>query len=185
MSEKTYVTGFRKTTPPIGIIFAYNSKARQDDTFKNWFKPNNEQTTPLYPSLTCCLDLGMVSFSPQNTSEGVSLTSTHPEIGMKLECKTFPVVRKKTSVQGEIETENGVQFLQVPSQLENSQYLPFEGNNYPIKKIGKHYMAIDQSRVLLVFLLQLADLLAQKKIHPGISFMDTYTKALDTFHFTF
>ena len=46
-------------------------------------------------------------------------------------------------------------------------------------------MAIDQSRVLLNFLLMLHEFLSHKRLHPGISLMGTYAKPLDTFHFVF
>ena len=44
-------------------------------------------------------------------------------------------------------------------------------------------MPIDQGRVLLNFLLLLQDFLANKKIHPSISFLANYTNPLDKFHF--
>jgi hypothetical protein len=177
------VEGFRKTEPPIGVIFAYNSEARQCDTFKNWFTPDNDQDTPMYPSLICCLDMGIVSFGPEKAPETVSVTSTNPEIGMKPKCLTFPVARKKDTSQGEVKSKDDVQVLTVRSPAENQQYLTYEGSNYPIKKIDKDYRAIDQGRTLLIFLLHLADLLAHKKIHPDISFMNTYMEALDRFRY--
>ncbi len=179
-SGNEQVFGVRKTTPPIGIVFAYHSEARQDDTFRNWFIPTRSEDTPFYPSLIGCLDFGIIGFKPETESR--SVISVHPEVGMKPECKTFPVIRKKSNGMGEIESAEDVEFLNLTGSGPIPNKYPYEGNLFPVKKIGKDYMAIHQSRVLLNFLLQLNDLLSHKKIHPAIRFTDTYMKPLDTFH---
>ena len=184
MSGDAQVFGMRKTTAPLGFVFAYNSEAQHDETFKKWFTPTSDEDIPLYPSLIGCLDIGLVGFKPELLD--ASATSVHPEIGMKPECRTFPVVKKKDEeLSGDIESAADVQFLKVPSPMPNQKLVPFEGVLYPVKKVGKDYMVIDQSRVLLNYLLQMNDLLAHKKIHPSISFMGTYMKSLDMFHFVF
>lgn len=184
MSGNIQVSGIRATTAPLGFIFAYNSDAQHDETFKKWFAPVNDEDTPLYPSLIGCLDMGQIGFKPETQNGGA--TGVHPEIGMKPECRTFPVIRKnedKSVVN--VESAEDVQFLKVSGPISGKQFLPYQGVLYPVKKIGKDYMAIDQSRVLLNFLLLLNDLLAHKKIHPSISFLGTYMKYLDMFHFVF
>jgi len=178
------VVGFRKTTPPIGIVFAYNSEARQDETFKEWFTPQNELNAPFYPSLACSLDMGIVSFESVVEPGMTSATSVHPEIGMRTKCSTFPVVKKRDATIGDVKSTEDVQYLSIVSTTPSIPLVySYEGNNYPIKKVGKDYMAMDQSRVLLVFLLQLADMLTHKKLHPEIRFMETYMQSLDKFHF--
>jgi hypothetical protein len=184
MSGDAQVFGIRKTTAPLGFVFAYNSDALQDETFKKWFTPTNNEDTPLYPSLVGCLDIGLVGF--KNEALDASATSVYPEIGMVVECSTFPVIKRKGDEPSrEIESAADVQYLKFVGPIAERQLLPFEGILYPVKKIGKDYMAIDQSRVLLNYLLLLTDLLTHKKIHPSISFMESYMKHLNMFHFQF
>lgn len=181
MSGNTQVVGIHKTTPPVGFVFAYNSDIRQDDTFRNWFIPTDSKDTPIYPSLIGCLDFGYVGFTPETESH--SVVSVQPEIGMKTECKTFPVVKPKSNSKGEIESAEDVEILKLTGTGPIPDKYPYQGNLYPVKKIGEDYMAIDQSRVLLNYLLMLNDLLTHKKIHPSISFLETYMKFLDKFHY--
>ncbi len=57
----------------------------------------------------------------------------------------------------------------------NDQKTFFYNNHvYPVKKIDDTFAAIDQSRILLLFLLILQDMLSVKNINPGISFLNTY-----------
>lgn len=184
VSGDEQVFGIRNTTAPLGFVFAYNSNAQQDETFKSWFIPTDDKAILLYPSLIGCLDFGFVGYRNETLNAGA--ISVHPELGMKPECKTFPVVRKKGDVASiGVKSAEDVEYLMVPGIPESNQLLPYEGALYPVKKIGKDYMAIDQSRVLLNFLLMLNELLAHKKIHPSFSFLGTYMKSLDMFHFTF
>jgi hypothetical protein len=87
---------FGKTTPPAGFVFAYDSEARTDETFKDWFTPKNAEDTPSYPSLVGCLDIGLFGFIPPGI-ENCSASSL-PEVGMSAQCMTFPVVRPKDGV---------------------------------------------------------------------------------------
>jgi hypothetical protein len=181
-SGNSQVIGIRKTTAPLGFVFAYNSDAQQDETFKKWFTPTKNEDTPLYPSLVGCLDIGLIGF--KDASLDASATSVSPEIGMIPKCSTFPLIKRKGDEPSrEIESAADVQYIKVAGPIADKQLLPFEGVLYPVKKIGDDYMAIDQSRVLLNYLLLLADLLALKKIHPSISFLKTYMKHLNMFHF--
>jgi hypothetical protein len=165
-------------------VFAYNSDAQQDETFKKWFTPPNVEDTALYPSLIGCLDIGIAAFTDDEHDEAGGF-SVHPEIGMKSVCKTFPVARKKADISSiEVQSAKDVEVLNVANMPEGKRLL-YEGILYPVKKIGKDYMAIDQSRVLLNFLLQLNELLMHKKINPSFSFVGTYMKSIDMFHFTF
>jgi len=174
--------GIHTTTAPLGFVFSYNSDVQQDETFKKWFTPVNDEDTPLYPSLVGCLDIGQLGFKFETQAE--SSTSVHPEIGMKPEFRTFPVIRKHEQ-SAEAKAAADVEFIKITNSVPGQQFLPYEGIHYPVKKIGKDYMAIDQGRVLLNFLLLLNDLLVFKRIHPSISFMGTYMKYVDMFHFAF
>lgn len=185
IQENEYAVGIYRSTPPIGIIFAYNSDVIQDETFKNWFIPTNDKDTPLYPSIVACLDMGIISFAPQNITENGSAVSLQPEVGMQSSCMTFPVARQKEDAIGDIQSVDDVEFLKLEGSLQGVEFFSYNGILYPIKKIGKDYMLIDQSRVLLNFLLQLNNILSLKRINPTINFADTYLKSIDRFHFVF
>lgn len=180
VQDNAQVFGIRSTTPPIGIVFAYNTDAKKDTTLKEWFIPTSAIETPLSPSLIGCLDIGLVGFRPNNAEATQGSISIHPEAGMTLQCRSFPVIRKRENVNGEITSADDVQFLHTDSDM---QFLPYEGIYYPVKKIGEHFMAIDQSRVLLNFLVLLHEFLSKKRIHPAISFFGTYVSSLDMFTF--
>ncbi len=184
MSDNAQAIGIRNTTAPLGFVFAYNSDAQQDRTFKKWFTPSNNEDTPLYPSLVGCLDFGLVGFKDE--ARAIGSTSVYPEIGMIPECSTFPLIKRKDNeLSREIESAADVECLNVFGPIADKLLFPFEGVMYPVKKIGEDYMAIDQSRVLLNYLLLLTDLLAHKKINPSISFLKSYMKNIDMFHFVF
>jgi hypothetical protein len=180
-----YIVGIYRSTPPIGVVFAYNSDAIQDETFKNWFAPVDNEDITTQPSLVGCLDIGMTGFIPEHLTEEASAIAVHPDTGMQLRCMTFPLVRPKEDITGDIQSPEDVQFLRLEGPIQNSRFASHGGTLYPIKKIGKDYMLIDQSRVLLNFLFQLNDLLSLKRISPAINFSDTYLKGIDRFHFVF
>src|SRR6266568_5623473 len=50
---------FYKTTSPLGFVFAYNSNAKQFQTFKDWFTPSEKDTFEEFPSFIGCLDQGL------------------------------------------------------------------------------------------------------------------------------
>lgn len=176
------IIGLYKSTPPIGIVFAYNSEAIQDETFRNWFNPVDNENISLYPSLVGCLDMGMIGFTPQGLSEEGAI-ATHPEAGMQLTCMTLPLARQKEDVVGDAQSPDDVQFLKLAGEVQGVTFFPYNGILYPIKKVGADYMPIDQGRIFLNFLLQLNNMLSLKKISPTINFVDTYLKGIDKFHF--
>lgn len=175
------VFGFRKTTPPIGVIFAYNSKAKQGNTFKSWFTPPSDEDIPLYPSLIGCLDFGLIGFHNPSIPESTSVIELDPAVGMKPELSIFPIARRKGNAE-EITTIDDIQYLKVNSPQSDKLFVEYEGTLHPIKRAKENYVAIDQSRVLLVFLLQLNGLLTLKKIDPSLNLVGTYIKHLDLFH---
>jgi len=169
-----------KTTSPLGFVFAYNSDTQNDATFKKWFTPLDTEQTTLYPSLVGCLDMGIVGFKPEAQDTGA--TSVHPQKGMETICRTFSVIRKLDD-KPESDTIQNVEFVKLSGDVIGKKFATLEGKNYPIKKIGEDYMPMDQSRILLNFLVLLNEFLTYKKIHPSISFSGTYLKYLDMFHF--
>lgn len=161
-------------TPPLGIVFAYNSNAKTGDTYKRWFTPKNSEDTPMYPSLVGCLDIGLVRFGPSPDQ-----TSVLPEVGMRPFCNTYPIARAS-----EDESEK-IQFVKLSRSLQEGEYFLYEGINYPVKKSGDNFIAIDQSRVLLNFILILNDLLTLKRINPNLRFGESYLRDIDTFSLEF
>jgi hypothetical protein len=161
-----YVFGVRRTTPPFGVVFAYNSDTKFDQTFKKWFTPENERDKPKHPSLIGCLDMGLIRF-----------LTVPPLPGTAIECATLPLAKLKDDGSGEF------QFLKITGPAHLAESVEYEGAVYPIKKIGDDFMAIDQSKVLLHFILQLNDLLSKKRVFPAIDFANTYMKDIERFHF--
>jgi hypothetical protein len=94
-----YIVGIYRSTPPIGVVFAYNSDAIQDETFKNWFAPVDNEDITTQPSLVGCLDIGMTGFIPEHLTEEASAIAVHPDTGMQLRCMTFPLVTNGASDQ--------------------------------------------------------------------------------------
>ena len=69
-----------------------------------------------------------------------------------------------------LENESGdpIEFAQSPESYTHN------GMVYPVKKYGNKYVVIDQSRVLLLFMLLFQDMLSRKRINPDISFINHY-----------
>lgn len=172
-----------KTTPPIGIVFAYNSDAKHDETIKKWFTPTDPKETHLHPSLACCLDFGMAGFRPVFEGGALGGVADQPNDTLHPTFSSFPIVQAREGLIGEIKTNADVQFAKLPQSTQENFVVDENGESYPVKTMGTDVVPIDQARVLLNFLLILSDLLAQKKIHPAISFLGTYATPLDMFHF--
>lgn len=142
-------------TPPIGFIFAYNSNTQQFETFKKWFMTASMNEFSSLPSLVGCLDQGLVLLSKENQLQVV------PEPGMQLRGWMLPLLDNLNQNQ--------------PFEfIESKTSFTYNGHVYPVKKLNDKYVVIDQSRALLLFLLILQDMLAAKKVNPGMSFLNTY-----------
>jgi hypothetical protein len=141
--------------PPVGLVFAYNSDARTFETFKNWFLPDKPEDTAQCPSLVGCLDQGLVTF-------GV----LEPQLGMSLRGQLFPVP---------ISHDTG-QFLFVSPDNAAIESFVYNGIAYPVKILQKEKkpILIDQSRILLAFILHLSAILCVKRINPQIDFSQHY-----------
>jgi hypothetical protein len=147
---------------PLGIVFAYNSDALQFETFKNWFMPFNLSETSKSPVLVGCLDQGLVMF-----------TDIYPQNGMQPEGWLITLIEKSA---------DGSNTPIVPGQ--SVEFYSHEGIIYPVKKVGENYVVIDQSRILLLFVLILSEMLSYRKINPGISFLNKYLTNDIIFHYT-
>lgn len=140
--------------PPQGYIFAYNSVASQFETYKKWFAPKSEPPSASSPILVGCLDQGLLMFTTNNNQIGV-----RPGEGMRFKGWMLPLRDDKGDP------------VELPTLHEN-----YTQKNvvYPVKKLGQKNVAIDQSRVLLLFLLVLQEMLSWKVINPEISFLNQY-----------
>lgn len=139
-----------KPSPPVGIVFAYSSNVVNFESFKNWFLPKDQNASG-FPTLVCCLDQGIIKF-----------LDVSPKIESIPESYTFPV------------TKNGEPIVLDAKTGECS----YEGRIYPVKSVRNKYLLIDQSKILLLFLTLLSDILVAKKINPSIKFAETYLSYL-------
>lgn len=172
-----------KTTPPIGIVFAYNSEAKNDTTIKKWFTPTKPSEAHLYPSLACSLDFGMAGFSAVFEDGSLSGFADQPSDDLRPVFSILPLARAREGLIGEIKSIADVQYVKFPQPIKEKFVVDESGNSYPVKTLGTDIVPIDQTRVLMNFLLLFSDMLALKKIHPAISFLGTYATPLDMFHF--
>jgi hypothetical protein len=137
-------------TLPVGCVFAYNSAAKKFETFKEWFIPKTEAETPKFPALVGCLDQGIVQ-----------VPNLIPRIGVKPAALAVPRMLNDNSYLGDNNPR---------------ETIVYEGLIYPVKHINGQYVAIDQSRVLLNFILDLNKILITKKISSSIQFGEHYLK---------
>ena len=100
-----------------------------------------------FPTLVCCLDQGLVKF-----------LDVSPSVDSIPESYTFPVIKDGEPVSLDTKV---------------NEYL-YEGQIYPVKGVRNENILIDQSKILLLFLTLLNDILVAKKIHPSIKFSETY-----------
>lgn len=140
-------------TPPLGFIFAYNSNTQQFETFKKWANPINADEEVNLSSVVGCLDQGLVLMSKNNR------LLVYPEPGMLV--KGWMLFLQDG--QG-----NPIDFATAREDYVHN------GHMYPVKKFADKYVVIDQSRILLLFLLVIQEMLSAKRINPNISFLNTY-----------
>jgi len=153
---------------PLGFIFAYNSDPQKFETFKNWFVPKDGSQTPNFPTAIGCLDQGIVKFGNLYPQE-----EEQPE-GWAIPLHSYTREDIPDTVP-----------LDMPSLVSPDKLTERDKKFYPVKTFkvaplsnpSKRYdttAAIDPSRVLLVFILLLNDLLSKRRINPKISFFDHY-----------
>lgn len=152
-SNGPHIAGIVHTpTPPMGVVFAYNCEAKGFETFKSWFDPCGKEPT-LYPTLVATLDQGLLKF--QDVSPGP---------GLVLEGFAIPLLDKNSNP------------IRPPKEAVDSAIV--EGEQYPIKTVHGQRVLIDQSRILLMFLLLLSEMLSFKTINPNIRFTQHYLSRL-------
>lgn len=153
--------GIAAPTPPLGFVFAYNSSTSQLDTFTGWFMPDEltqEVGVPAYPvlsspSLVGCLDQGLLVFTDADNA-------ATPQPSREYELRAWAL--------------NVWEDDQPFRPLEAGTELVRAGHTYPIKHVASMSYAVDQSHVLLAFMLLMQEFLARKLMNPSISFLNSY-----------
>lgn len=140
-------------TSPMGFIFGYNSDTQQFETFKKWFTPANANEETSFASAVGCLDQGLILLSKDN------MLLPYPQPGMIVKGWMLPLMNNE---------DKPIEFVDVRKDYSQGHH------TYPVKVFNNKYVVVDQSRILLLFLLLLQDLLSIKKINPNISFLNTY-----------
>lgn len=151
--------------PPLGFVFAYNSNTRNFATFKKWFTPKEDDQASSYPTMVGCLDQGIIRF-----------TKLYPEAGNKPEGWAIPLY-----TDSRIGVPDSVS-LETPIVINSKSIAEQDRKLYHFTTLalpnGNATIAIDQSRVLLHFILLLSDLLAKRKLNPHLSFFNHYLSFL-------
>jgi hypothetical protein len=152
-----------KVSHPLGVVFAFNSEANQFETFKRWFmRTESDDVSEHATILVGCLDQGLIisHISPERALPNGPViypqSVQHQAYGYPLYCQQ----------------SDGTALLQ--SADRQSKHVTINGESYPVKSIKRKWLPIDQSRVLLHFILYLDDLLSAQWINPQISFTEHY-----------
>lgn len=139
-------------THPLSFIFSYNSEPENFETFKNWFVPKDESDTKKYPSIIACLDQGLI---------------LNNEIyGKENKARAFAL------------RYEGYKTVEVTDQAKK---IIHNGIIYPVKIVKGQRTPIDQSRVLLTFIVMLSEKMQEKFINPSIKFSQDYFDLYTTF----
>jgi hypothetical protein len=142
----------KNTIPPIGIIFSYRSSAKKFKTFAKWFNKHDNEDVTSWPTYIFCLDQGYIEV-PGRDKEN-SWASSVIKDG-----KTWI-----TSDEDEIIEINGAEWAE------------FSGRLHPLSEYKGEKLFIDQSKLLLHFVLRLDRILAKKSKHmsPNVNFGNEY-----------
>jgi uncharacterized protein DUF6602 len=146
--------------PPQGYIFAYNSNTSKFETFKQWFAPNDKFDIPHSPVLVGCLDQGLLHYELDNGTFATKL-----EAGLLHKGWLFPLV------------DEALNPVIVPANLKTYAH---GGITYPVKRVEGKYVAVDQGKTLLFFLMFLSEMLSNRRINPSISFINEYFLSLSS-----
>lgn len=141
----------KSTTPPIGMIFSYESLTTKIDTFMNWFNPTRYPDIQKFPTHICCLDQGMIVINPNKEND------IRPFI--------FPLITG--DLYHTVDTN-------VLVTLNGKDWCINIGDLYPFTEIDKMRIILDQSKLLLNFILILTNLLRKKFISPRLDLRSQY-----------
>ena len=146
----------RKYSPPAGCVFSYNTNVKDFKTFKKWFTPKDDTLQARNaPTLVGSLDQGILIFR-----------DTFPQDNdTTLESYSIPVKGKSGSV--------------IEASKKDAKWQDYEGINYPVKMVNGKNILIDQSRILLLFILYLYELIRIKERNPRMELPIHYLSLLE------
>ncbi len=167
INEVPHITTYTPQ-PPLGFVFAYNSNTQNFATFKRWFTPKDDNQAPSLPTVVGCLDQGIIRFR-----------RLYPEAGDQPEGWAIPLYTySREGVPDSVPL--GTPSLIVLENLTEQDRKLYHFKTLKVSSLSssseQHNVtaAIDQSRVLLLFILLLNDLLPKRKLNPQLSFFDHY-----------
>ncbi len=146
LTADTVLAITKSTTPPLGMVFSYSTNTSVFETFSGWFKPTEDN---LGPSHIFALDQGFIS--------QIKSTSVASYVVPYVKDGCVKIQDGETSF-----TKNGKKWIEI------------DGEIYPFSEAGDETIAIDQSKVLLNFLLILNECLKNKHISPNINVYKEY-----------
>lgn len=137
------------TEPPLGLVFAYQSNTPNFDTVTNWFKYADLEERTKFPSHIFCLDHGFIMTQPK-------------EEPMPVLCLLVNGDTYYTKADLEIIKRN------------KKDWAEKNGIYYPVSKLNKEEILVDQSKVLLNFVMILNQLLQNRMISPRLDLRKEY-----------
>ena len=144
--SKTILFEERQSTPPIGIVFSYNTTTNNLNTFMKWFMNDNDSKNEYFPSHICSLDQGILV-----------LNDNLPIM--------FPIVKGD-----EFQTTEDNYLV----KIRNKKFYYHDGDLCPYTKVGEEEVLVDQGKTLLNFILLITKLLDRKHLIPNIDFRKYY-----------
>ncbi|MCP4594938.1 DUF6602 domain-containing protein [Neptuniibacter sp.] len=146
----------KSTTPPLGLIFAYSSTTSNFDTFSGWFDPSSDDIGPTH---LFALDQGLLVDHPKKGI--IKLLMPFVKNDAYINSKDLELIKKN-----------------------NKEWAEVEGRLMPFSTIAGEKVAVDQAKVLLQFLVMLAELLNQKSLSPNIKVYKNYISEANRTFFT-
>ena len=145
-----------KYSPPAGCIFSYNTDVKDFQTFKRWFTPQNaDLQAKNAPTLVGSLDQGIIILRDTFPRDN----STQPD------SYTFPVKDKSGK--------------NVLVSDKDARWQDYEGISYPVKTVNGNNILVDQSQILLLFVLYLFELIRIKEPNPRMELPIHYLSLLE------
>jgi hypothetical protein len=153
ITKNTVMLEVYSTSPPFGLVFGFSSKPISNTTFSDWFIIKDQSERHLYPSHICCLDQGILYINSSNNNKYRDITSW-----------IYPY-----------NEDNDTSFhLSKDEKLGSKKMYLHKDWLYPVVKVGTERLLIDQSKILLNFILLISSLLDKKKISPNINYREAY-----------
>lgn len=145
-NPNSIISETKSTTAPLGLIFGYSSTAVKYKTFVDWFQPSIDD---IGPSHIFSLDQG---FLIDHSEKGIMNFF-------------LPYVNN-----GCCKDSEGMEII----KRGNKEWVHIEGKSYPLSEVGGKKLVVDQSKVIINFIVVLTEMLANKKLSPNIRMYSNY-----------